>query len=91
LLVKTGEIKRLKGFGAKERFDHNTFEHCHIKCSVCGAIGDIMIPQTLARHINNLKEETDFKINSCDILLRGKCKNCKTNKETKNETERNKN
>ncbi|MDR0646801.1 MAG: transcriptional repressor [Elusimicrobiota bacterium] len=89
LLAKIGKIKCLKGFDTKEHFDHNTFDHCHIKCSVCGIIEDIILPKALAKHLDNLKKETDFKINGCEILLRGKCKKCKTDKEIKNENKRN--
>ncbi|MDR0646277.1 MAG: transcriptional repressor [Elusimicrobiota bacterium] len=56
LLAKIGEIKCLKGFDTKEHFDHNTFDHCHIKCSVCGIIEDIMLPKILAKHLDNLKK-----------------------------------
>jgi Fe2+ or Zn2+ uptake regulation protein len=42
-----------------------------------------MLPKTLVKHLDNLKKETDFKINSCEILLRGNCKKCNTDKEIK--------
>lgn len=77
LLADNGTIKKIKGVDSKERFDHNTFEHCHIKCEYCGALEDIMLPPAMSRQLTEIKQKSDFDVHSCDILMRGVCKNCK--------------
>jgi Fur family peroxide stress response transcriptional regulator len=77
ILANKGIIKRVKGLDNKERFDHNTFDHAHIKCTCCGRVEDIMLPREVAQSLDNLQVGTDFKINNCEILMQGLCSDCK--------------
>lgn len=77
LLADDGTIKRLKGLDNSERFDHNTFNHCHFICQKCGAIHDIMLPQEIYKDFEESKNNKDYHVNACEIILRGVCKNCK--------------
>ena len=40
LLTNTGEIIRLDRAGAQKHFDGNTKPHMHVRCKICGRIGD---------------------------------------------------
>jgi Fur family peroxide stress response transcriptional regulator len=76
LLAKDGKIKKIKGLDNKEHFDHNNFDHCHVICGACGAVRDIMPSKKLEAALKELKDYSSFKINSCEIIMHGKCKNC---------------
>jgi Fur family ferric uptake transcriptional regulator len=41
LLTGSGEILRLDRAGAQKRFDGNAKPHAHVRCRVCGRIGDV--------------------------------------------------
>jgi Fur family ferric uptake transcriptional regulator len=41
LLTGAGEILRLDRAGAQKRFDGNAKPHAHVRCRVCGRIGDV--------------------------------------------------
>ncbi|MDL2317040.1 transcriptional repressor [Desulfovibrio sp. OttesenSCG-928-A18] len=44
LLASSGEILRLDRAGAQKRFDGNPAPHQHVRCRVCGRVGDVMSP-----------------------------------------------
>lgn len=77
-LVSHGYIKKVSIPGFPDRFDANIVEHNHLICDICGSIQDV--------HSNILKDipstisnELDIKITSCNIILHGICKKCKSN------------
>lgn len=41
LLTSSGEIRRLDKAGAQKHFDGNVMPHHHIRCRLCGRIGDV--------------------------------------------------
>ena len=77
LLAEGGHIKRIRGLDEKDRFDHNNFDHCHVKCKSCGGVSDIMITPQLSANIARLKLAAGADISVCEILLHGKCADCK--------------
>jgi Fur family peroxide stress response transcriptional regulator len=76
LLAESGAIKRLRGAGGKDRFDHNNFEHCHLVCKSCGRMLDMMLPPALARGLAKFKAGAPMRAAECEILLYGICKDC---------------
>ena len=44
LLTSSGEISRLDRAGAQKRFDGNRMPHQHVRCQVCGKVGDVFTP-----------------------------------------------
>lgn len=40
-LASSGEILRLDRAGAQKHFDGNPMPHHHVRCTVCGRIGDV--------------------------------------------------
>lgn len=43
LLAGSGEILRLERAGAQRRFDGRQSPHHHVRCEICGTIGDIFV------------------------------------------------
>ena len=41
LLTETGEVLKLDSAGSMRRYDGRTAPHRHVRCRVCGRIGDI--------------------------------------------------
>ena len=44
LLAGSGEIRRLDKAGAQKHFDGNITPHHHVRCRLCGRIGDVFSP-----------------------------------------------
>ena len=43
LLAETGEVLRLDSAGSMRRFDGRIEPHRHVRCRVCGKVGDVFI------------------------------------------------
>ena len=72
-LVESGRILKLKD-EAMVRYDGNTEQHDHFRCSVCGKWYDVkMIDQSIIR---SFAEKHDFQIESFNLELEGICKDC---------------
>jgi len=44
LLARLGRIEKLEHAGGEARYDANTEEHDHLRCTRCGRVDDIMTP-----------------------------------------------
>ena len=72
-LVEGGRILKLKD-EAMVRYDGNTGQHDHFRCSVCGKWYDVkMIDQSI---IKSFADKHDFQIESFNLVLEGTCKSC---------------
>jgi len=72
-LVESGRILKLKD-EAMVRYDGNTGQHDHFRCSVCGKWYDVkMIDQSI---IKSFADKHDFQIESFNLVLEGTCKSC---------------
>lgn len=43
-LAEDGSIGRVRINNGADRFDHQTFAHYHVRCTVCGRVDDVLIP-----------------------------------------------
>lgn len=43
-LAEDGSIARVRINNGADRFDHQTFAHYHVRCTVCGRVDDVLIP-----------------------------------------------
>ncbi len=72
-LVESGRILKLKD-EAMVRYDGNTGQHDHFRCSVCGKWYDIeLLDQSI---FESFAEQHDFRIESINLELEGTCKTC---------------
>lgn len=71
IFVESNLIKDLNVCEDNFRYDANLKPHGHIKCNSCNTIYDIDL-----KNILNLDSILNYKIDSFDLLLYGKCNNC---------------
>ena len=74
LLTNTGEITRLDRAGIQKHFDGNPMPHHHVRCKMCGKIGDVVPPVALpsveGAHAH------DFTIQDVEVEFVGLCGAC---------------
>lgn len=77
LLTTTGEIVRLDRAGAQKHFDGNIKPHMHVRCKICGRIGDtdgcVQIPSP------NSVSAPGFVIEQTEVEFIGICSVCASN------------
>ena len=74
-LKEAGHISEIQFGNGASRFDALTHRHDHALCTDCGALVDIEmeLPPELVRHA---AEYSQFKAESLEFTLRGKCPDC---------------
>lgn len=80
VLSSIGQIRKLEITNGPMRFDGDISAHHHIRCEVCGKVGDIFNGPSTARLERAL--DTDFKITGHTLEFVGICPKCQRNKET---------
>lgn len=76
LLADNGMVKKICGLNGTAHFDHHTHEHYHFICQKCNKVYDV--PYDIAPHLaEDVLAKTGLIVESCDIALRGICRNCK--------------
>ncbi len=73
-LTESGEILKIDAAGSIRRFDGDTRPHQHVRCRVCGRIGDVM-PPLPAPEVDAV-EVDGFQILSSRIEYEGICDRC---------------
>jgi len=71
LFADKGMLKRIFIEGTLVRFDIDTSDHMHFKCTKCGEVFDIF------KSAKNLLPKTEHKVINEEVYLYGICKNCK--------------
>ena len=75
MLSDLNEIRKISTNDNAVRFDYVVVNHCHFQCKKCSAILDVFLPNDTVVEKDVLKEY-DFRVDSCDVLLKGICVNC---------------
>ena len=74
-LCDSGDLLRVKIFGAADRFDHNLQSHYHFRCDECGSVSDLDLPYI--ENINRMCAGIGGRIvNAHQILFDGICTEC---------------
>lgn len=73
-LTESGEILKIDAAGSIRRFDGDTRPHQHVRCRVCGRIGDV-IPPLPAPEVNAIRVD-GFQVLSSRIEYEGICDRC---------------
>ncbi len=72
LLAESGEILRLEHAGGQMRFDGNPAPHYHVRCEVCGCVGDV--EASLPDNLWNAPDwETLQQCNAHGFTITGAC------------------
>jgi Fur family ferric uptake transcriptional regulator len=74
ILAASGQILCLERIGAQKRFDGDIRRHHHVRCRVCGKIGDIFSPVA----VPPLPETPvpGFSLHGVDMTFTGLCREC---------------
>ncbi|MCI7126632.1 MAG: transcriptional repressor [Agathobaculum sp.] len=75
-LASQGEIRRVSMPNGADRFDFRKDEHFHVRCSVCGAVYDVHMPQ-LDDLIERIDDAEGVEVQRYDILFEGVCAQCR--------------
>jgi len=78
VLSSLGLVRKLENAAGQKRFDGDISPHHHIRCDVCGKVGDI----SDAPDISGIEQEidTDFQITGVSLEFSGICPRCLSEK-----------
>lgn len=74
-LVASGEIKKLSINDELDRYDGDLNTHYHFICTSCNKIIDIFDVDIVIPN-EEINDNYDINIESNDVILYGKCKDC---------------
>lgn len=74
-LADEGEITRVKINNGADHFDHQTFKHYHVRCTVCGKVDDVMIPVQESLD-EEASEVSGYNVTGCTLQFDGICPAC---------------
>ena len=76
LLEELGMVRKVTNVNNVERYDAMTSDHIHFVCDCCGCVMDL--PNFNEQLIkNNYAQEVNGEIEWVNVILGGKCKNCR--------------
>lgn len=73
-MVDCGLVRKVDVPGERMRFDADTTPHYHVRCEICGRVGDVYADGEPALDAAVLK--TDFRITGFNIEFTGLCPTC---------------
>lgn len=74
-LSDEGEIARVKINNGADHFDHQTFPHYHVRCTICGKVDDVLIDQ-IGSLDNEAAKVSGYNITGCTLQFDGICPAC---------------
>ncbi len=74
-LCESGKLKRRVIPNSPDRFDHNTTEHYHVHCNICGKVSDVDMDY-LPNLKDSVKDSAGFIIKDYDLVFSGICPEC---------------
>ena len=80
LLSETGDIRKIETPGGADRFDHQTHDHCHVRCEKCGRFFDVDMEYITGLE-KGIRDSHGFAFTGYDILFRGICPDCQAGSE----------
>lgn len=75
-LALQGEILRVPVPMGADRFDFNTQEHYHVRCTECGNVYDVFMPP-ITDLLDRVTDSSDVELTHYDILFEGVCAACR--------------
>lgn len=75
-LALQGEILRVPVPTGADRFDFNTQEHYHVRCTECGNVYDVFMPP-ITDLLDRVTDSSDVELTHYDILFEGVCAACR--------------
>ena len=81
-LLRMGKIVKIDVPNQPARYDGNTKEHYHVRCTVCGRIEDVWLDFNIEDYVNVAAAMPNYELTDYSIAFTGICKKCKQ-KQTK--------
>ena len=79
-LSDAGRLMKIPLADGSCRYDGTVHGHSHILCTSCGRVADVMRP-TLTSLAADIERETRYRLTNYDIVMYGKCENCRDGKD----------
>ena len=79
VLSTLGLVRKLENAAGQKRFDGDMTPHHHIRCQVCGKVGDIFDAPDISGIEDGLA--TDFEITGVSLEFSGICPECRASRE----------
>jgi Fe2+ or Zn2+ uptake regulation protein len=75
LLTRHGLIRTLADGTGQRRYDAVLDDHCHVRCEVCGRVGDVRVttPECLE---DSVEDDGGYDIRGYRLSFRGLCPEC---------------
>ena len=82
VLSSLGLVRKLENAAGQKRFDGDMSPHHHIRCEICGKVGDIFD----APDISGIEQKlgTDFQITGYTLEFTGICPDCQKSRDADN-------
>ena len=77
VLSSLGLVRKLEHAAGQKRFDADMTAHHHVRCEVCGKVGDIFDAQDISGIERNVS--TDYIITGYTVEFSGICPDCRKN------------
>lgn len=74
VLSSLGLVRKLENAAGQKRFDGDMSPHCHIRCEVCGKVGDIFNAPDISAIGRSV--ETQFEVTGVSLEFTGICPEC---------------
>jgi Fur family transcriptional regulator, ferric uptake regulator len=78
VLSSLGLVRKLENAAGQKRFDGDVSPHHHIRCEICGKVGDIFDAPDISGIEQGLG--TDFQITGVSLEFSGLCPQCQAGK-----------
>lgn len=75
-LADEGEVGRVRINNGADRFDHQTFAHYHVRCTVCGRVDDVMVPLLDEEFERAAERSSGYRISGHTLQFDGVCPTC---------------
>ena len=70
-----GEILEINIDGSPSRFDYNTTDHCHFRCTNCEQMIDLTVPEC-SKIVKQLTRKRGLQITGHQVIFSGLCVEC---------------
>jgi Fe2+ or Zn2+ uptake regulation protein len=74
-----GRALELRAAGNEVRYDYNVAPHYHARCTCCGRVADVFLPELLGVG-EEVKTACGFTVEGCTVEFFGLCEECRGEK-----------
>lgn len=75
-LVSAGRALKIPVAGGADHYDHQVFEHYHVRCVSCGSVDDVALRGTPGI-CEQVQHASGYDLHGHELLFTGTCPRCK--------------